>query len=145
MTGTKNKRLKTFLALSEALTGVKDLELDLSRAYLARLDAAFGTKQIDALLNRFDTKVAKADMPEQAVEQHIMKDAKLGQLGHELIILWYLAGFRAPGIDSGASPMELGPETPEQYFRGLLWPVIRAHPLGLSGGYFGYWRYPPEN
>jgi hypothetical protein len=35
--------------------------------------------------------------------------------------------------------------SPEQYFRGMMWSVIRAHPPALSGGYFGYWRYPPEN
>jgi hypothetical protein len=35
--------------------------------------------------------------------------------------------------------------TPEEYFSGLAWQIIGAHPPGLSGGYFGHWRYRPDN
>ena len=33
---------------------------------------------------------------------------------------------------------------PGSYFEGRFWAYVRAHPLGLSGGYFGHWSYPPE-
>jgi hypothetical protein len=35
--------------------------------------------------------------------------------------------------------------SPATYFGALLWPVIGAHPPGLSGGYFGHWRYLPDD
>jgi hypothetical protein len=35
--------------------------------------------------------------------------------------------------------------TAEQYARGLVWKAIRAHPMALTGGYFGYWHYAPED
>jgi hypothetical protein len=34
---------------------------------------------------------------------------------------------------------------PAEYFSGLAWRIIGAHPPGLSGGYFGHWHYRPEN
>jgi hypothetical protein len=35
--------------------------------------------------------------------------------------------------------------TQEEYFSGLAWSILGAHVPGLSGGYFGHWRYRPEN
>lgn len=29
-------------------------------------------------------------------------------------------------------------------FRGQFWDLVKAHPPGLSGGYFGHWMYPAE-
>ena len=34
---------------------------------------------------------------------------------------------------------------PEDYIDSLIWRAALAHPRGLSGGYFGHWRYPPED
>ena len=78
----------------------------------------------------------------------IMSNSRLSEVAKEITMLWYMSGFRIPGCqgDDGEPEFkELAPETPEQYFRALFWPTVRAHPLGLSGGYFGYWKYPPEN
>lgn len=41
------------------------------------------------------------------------------------------------------SDTKTGSET--EYYNSLLWKVIRAHPPGLSGGYYGHWKYEPEN
>jgi len=145
MAQTKKKRIAAFEALSRVLTGVEHLNPDLTQPYLSRLDKAFGVKRLNDLLNLYDEKVADADDAVKAVDTHIMKNDQFGAVAREVIVLWYTAGFRAPEDQSGKPVTEVGPEAPEQYFQGLLWPTIRAHPLGLSGGYFGYWKYPPEN
>ncbi len=132
----------SFLSLSRVLTGDPRLEADLAAEYYARLQEAFGAERLGRLLETFNG-VGEDPPPAEAIRSEILEDEHLGPLAKETIMLWYMSGFRAP--DARGEMRELGPETPEQYFRGLLWPTIRAHPLGLSGGYFGYWHYPPEN
>ena len=45
-------------------------------------------------------------------------------------------------LDSMAG-FKLNPDQ-EDYFDALMWSVIGAHPPGLSDGYYGHWRYPPD-
>jgi hypothetical protein len=73
---------------------------------------------------------------ERATDSQIMSDPALRGLAKAIIVLWYTADL----VDDTTS----GP-TEEQYFAALVWPVARAHPPGLSGGYFGHWTYPPDN
>jgi hypothetical protein len=47
--------------------------------------------------------------------------------------------------DNLSTPIALRYGTQEEYFSGLAWLIIGAHVPGLSGGYFGHWRYRPEN
>lgn len=128
-----------FMELSAVLTGQKDLDVELSAEYYMRISRSF-EDTLAEILERFAKAPANQKKPAVAA---IMTDAKLGPVAKEIIILWYFAGFFDPGRPKGQQ--ELGPETAEQYLRGLLWPTIHAHPPGLSGGYFGYWKYPPEN
>lgn len=126
-----------FRRLSEVLTGHEPLNEELSKQYYQRIDKAFDDGRLEKLLEAFDPKGGDVTA--------IMEDKQLSAVAKEIIMLWYMSGFRDPGSLSSGKPKELGPKTPEQYFQGLFWPTIRAHPLGLSGGYFGYWKYPPEN
>lgn len=130
---------EVFLRLSRVLTGEPRLDPQLACEYHERIERAF-PDECDALLAAFGEFQGSDELVSQRVRSEIMDDKDLGAVAREVIMIWYLSGFRGPG-DIG----ELGPETPEQYYQGLLWPTIRAHPLGLSGGYFGYWHYPPEN
>jgi len=134
--------MDTFLDLSCVLTGENRLSPVLASEYYRRINEAFGVR-LEALLNEFASLQATEADVTTVVAKRIMPDDQLGLVAREIIMLWYLAGFRGP--DSSGGQREYGPETAEQYFQGLLWPAIHAHPLGLSGGYFGYWHYPPEN
>lgn len=139
---------ETFLKLSQVLTGEQRLSLALAEEYYDRILRAY-PEQLAELLTKFDSLSSSGDQPcddDQLCDEirnNIMVVVELAKVAREIIMLWYMSGFRSP--DENCGEQELGPETPEQYFQGLLWPTIRAHPLGLSGGYFGYWHYPPEN
>jgi hypothetical protein len=130
-----NIMLRNFIALSEVLTGVAPLSETLGDAYLKRVQNSPLGGQLVALLDKFEEIVASGGDVIIGVRQHIMGDASLAPLAQQVIILWYLAE-----IDPRKAP-----ETPDEHFQALLWSVIKAHPPALSGGYFGYWKYPPEN
>ena len=128
--------LQGFVELSRCLTGV-DVAADLAAEYLSRVRAeAFGGK-IDALVALFQRlKATPADL-DAAVRAQIVGSAEYGALANQLTLLWYTSAF------SDSDKWKFG--TPDQHFQALIWPVIGAHPLALSGGYFGYWKYPPEH
>ena len=138
----KDSAIQTFVDLSEALTGHENLaekrdgDRTLAESYYELIETAFEGERMKKLLSTFEGLVGDGD---SRLEQ-IMRDEQLGEVAQEIIMLWYMSSFRTPGKERDGAPA-----TPEQYFQGLFWPTIRAHPLGLSGGYFGYWRYPPEN
>ena len=138
----KNSAIKTFIEFSEALTGHENLaekrdgKRSLAESYYELIETAFGGERLKKLLSTFKGLTGKGN---SRLEQ-IMSDEQMNEVAQEIIMLWYMSSFRRPGEKRDSAP-----KTPEQYYQGLFWPTIRAHPLGLSGGYFGYWRYPPEN
>jgi hypothetical protein len=83
------------------------------------------------------TALASAD-PMQSIKAAMAADPAIDACGKELVHLWFVG---APGPVANKDQAYLAPET---YFGALLWPVIGAHPPGLSGGYFGHWRYLPD-
>ena len=152
--------LEDFTALSSVLIGERNLDGELARKYLDRLLAApvvgdaMG-QRVEALLNTFrEIRDGGGDI-EEGVRERIVNDDALAPLARQIIYLWYTSAFlvrvtkkpEATNFETGKpdsnTTLQFG--SPEQYFRGLMWSVIRAHPPALSGGYFGYWRYPPEN
>ncbi len=141
----KDAEIKTFTDLSEVLTGheklaeKRDGKKSLAESYYELIETAFQGGKLKKLLSTFKSLKGDGDFLNKEVDIKIMRDKDLGVIAREIIMLWYMSTFKAPGKRDGA------PETPEQYYQGLFWPTIRAHPLGLSGGYFGYWRYRPEN
>jgi hypothetical protein len=152
--------LDDFITLSSVLIGERNPDRDLAQKYLDRLLAApvGGTpmrERMEALLNTFREIRAGGGDLEEGVRQRIVNDDALSPVARQIIYLWYTSAFLVRVVTPPAAVnLETGrPDTnttlqfgsPEQYFRGLMWSVIRAHPPALSGGYFGYWRYPPEN
>ena len=77
--------------------------------------------------------------PDRGFDELLKEDANAAAL-RQIVLLWY-TGFTFSADGRSA----LTTTTAEAYFEGLLWRAIRAHPPGLSGGYFGHWRYGPED
>lgn len=142
----KNSSIQTFVDLSEMLTGHENLaekrdgERSLAESYHELIKTAFGEKRLANLLSTFEGLEGAGEYLNKAIEKQILQNEELSTVAQEIIMLWYMSAFRPPDETRDGAP-----QTPEQYYQGLFWPTIRAHPLGLSGGYFGYWKYPPEN
>jgi hypothetical protein len=122
--------------LCRSLTGVEEISARHCSSVLRRARARFGDASIDSLLTRFGEGGTSAIFADAEIAGHaraiiyclftgVLPDAK----GEELT-----AATPAPDLDD-----------PEDYFEAVLWRVVQAHPPGLSGGYFGHWRYPPED
>jgi Membrane bound FAD containing D-sorbitol dehydrogenase len=136
--------LNDFIALSRILTGVNDIQDELGRQYLDRLTSSPFQPQVREILERFRGLKQGAKLAEQ-VKAKIVADDSLRPTVCQIILLWYTSTMQDNlGAQPPAAPaMRFG--TQEEYFSGLAWQIIGAHPPGLSGGYFGHWRYRPEN
>lgn len=133
-----------FLALSRILTGVDNLDADLGRQYLDRLNSSPFNPLLSQILKQFHKLKGEPDIVGQ-VKKQIVADDSLRPTVCQIILLWYTSTVQDNlGMQPPAAPvMRFG--TQEEYFSGLAWTIIGAHPPGLSGGYFGHWRYAPDN
>lgn len=132
--------LKDFLALSRILTGVESLDEELGRQYLDRLTSSPFDPFVRRILDRFQGFGGGETLVER-VKDEILGDGELRPTVCQIILLWYTSAMR----DSESVSLSLRYGTQEAYFSGLVWNIIGAHPPGLSGGYFGHWRYASEN
>jgi hypothetical protein len=135
--------LNDFIALSCALTGTRELDRGVAAQYLERISNDKEGGKLGALLRVFGEIQAAGGDVDEAIRRRIMNDAEIGPLAQQIIVLWYTSALHSQ--DAKGNHLFDFPEDPNQYFSGLVWAAIRAHPLGLSGGYFGHWKYPPEN
>jgi|GEM_PF-2013787 len=135
---TSVTRRARFLALSIALTGDAALPPHLVAGYLQRVDHSH-PGEVDALLAAFEAGLAADGDPDAAIRARVTGDAALWATSREVISVWLTS--RLPAVD------RVAPEIvdPAQYFQSRLWTTIRAHPPGVSGGYFGHWHYEPEH
>jgi hypothetical protein len=141
------ERLEAFLRLSSHLTGVADLDPTLADHYLSRFQdqPACG----EALPNLLRALAAIEQTPgdvEAAIERGIMADPTLGPPARQLIYLWYVgAFFESYPLDQTQrrGTWRYGAEA-EDYGRGLMWSVVRAHAPMTPGGSAGYWSEPPD-
>jgi hypothetical protein len=130
---------KSFLELSKILTGFEDLKEQPGEVYYAILSKILGN-DFASLLSEYDKKVkGQKGQPEELVNVHLWSNPADKKICQTIIRVWYHALLTkgADGFD-WIAPSEI-------YYEALIWKAIKAHPLGLSGGYFGYWRYAPEN
>ena len=128
--------LEKFIGLSEILTGEKKLDKTLASQYLGRLKAQYPV-QMQALLNAFG-EIAADKYPLFEVKRRIVDDKTLAPLVQQIIAVWYTSEFTAA---DGKTPSA---GTQAQFYRGLLWKVIRAHPPTHSTLKYGYWTKPPK-
>jgi len=132
--------LQDFLALSRILTGVENLEEELGRQYLDRLTSTPYEPFLRQILERFQ-KMRDDETLADRVKQQILGEDTLRPTVCQVILLWYTSAMQ----DNLDTPGVLRYGTQEEYFSGVGWAVIGAHAPGLSGGYFGHWRYRPDN
>jgi hypothetical protein len=137
--------LDEFIALSRILTGVEDLDRHLGSIYLDRLISSRFQPQLEEILERF-RKLPRGDKLLKEVKAKIVEADELNPAVCQIVLLWFTATMQD---NMGIQPPPASPNfrygTQEEYFSGLAWKIIGAHPPGLSGGYFGHWRYRPEN
>jgi Membrane bound FAD containing D-sorbitol dehydrogenase len=129
--------LDQFMALSEILTGC-ELDAEQGRAHFDRLLSTPLVPSIPEVLKHF-ARLPKRTAAE--VERKLVADAELRPTICQIVLLWYTSALR----DSSSDPSVLRYGSEQAYFGGLVWRILGAHPPGLSGGYFGHWRYRPDN
>jgi Membrane bound FAD containing D-sorbitol dehydrogenase len=128
--------LGQFIRLSEALTGEAALDERLANEYLERLVHTPEAKALPKLVAAFEQAMSADGDSNAAIKERILAHDDLRALAVVIVLLWYL------GEIHGSEPVG---GHPEHYFQGLFWKIVHAHPPALSGGYSGYWAYPPEN
>ena len=124
-----------FLNLSEELTGYS-LMADLASSHFKAIEVlcrkgfdGVTIKDFEHLLFEYEPD-GIADMYANKTYRRIFK---------EILFLWFTGFPSNRDLSAHFEPNQVG------YFEGLLWRSIRAHPPGLTGGYFGHWHYIPEN
>jgi len=116
-----------FLDASRLVTGQTNLVPVLADTYETQFNKHPAAA---AFLQACATALSSAD-PMQSIKAAMAADpTTTGAAGKELVHLWFVG---APGPVNNNDQAYL---TAETYFGALLWPVIGAHPPGLSGGYF---------
>lgn len=127
-----------FLRLSKDLVGL-DISPRLAESLLARFRETVSMAQLNRLQVVVEKLPADPKQREAAIEARIMDVPTLRKLAKTIIVLWYTGDL----LNTKKGKVSDVPE--EHYFSGQMWVVARAHPPGLSGGYFGHWAYPPDN
>lgn len=134
---TSNDELScVFCELSAVLTGEAAVSPVIAERHLKTLRASDYAEHIDAMLRRFAELILGGGDPVRLIEDHLINDATFGPSVKAVLLLWYTGSI---GTGPSASP-----GSQEDYFDALMWSVIGAHPPGLSDGYYGHWRYPPD-
>jgi hypothetical protein len=129
-----------FYHLSTLVTGFEELPSAISDGYLARLLAA------DGYSNHLPSVLSLAQDLSSADELMKLLNNQQKACCKGVVFLWYAAEL-LPWASANSNVMDKNRQnaSEEEYYSGLIWKAIRAHPLGLSGGYYGYWKYEPEN
>lgn len=153
--------LNSFVGLSETLTGVAPLDLQLANQYMERYATNRQlTTNLDLMIQAYRKSPGSPRPSEADVKQQIVlsQNPKIRAAAQQLIYLWYISAFYIPLPNPDATaplppPLADDPNdtrkrvwvygTPEQYGRALLWSVIRAHAPMTSGGRPGHWAFAP--
>jgi hypothetical protein len=135
---SEDSGVAAFLRLSRELTGVAALEEDLAPGLLERIKATSEGAALRRLLDTYRGIETAGDDRPRLIRERILGDPELEPLARMAILLWYTGDLETEDEDKA-------PLAAEHHFAGVLWAIARAHPPGLSGGYFGHWTYPPDN
>lgn len=128
-----------FYELSLELTGQTELRKDSAKYYYKLLKENYPSDFIGLLNDYKNTK-------------KILNKYK--SISLVIIYLWYTAELvpnskiqdflnSDPSKKFYNSEQEL--KEPTHYYNALIWKAAHTHAKGLTGGYFGHWKYRPEN
>lgn len=123
--------LDQFVSLSQILTAAPVLDVSRAQRYLDKLKTAYPV-QLPALLAA-TTNVVANDI------SALVTDLQFKPVLQQIIGIWFTGEYVTQAPDN--IPM---PATQEDFYAGLLWEVVRAHPPTRSGADYGYWATPPQ-
>jgi hypothetical protein len=135
MSAFSNSPLDLFFELSKELCGMDDLSKKLSEVY-------YGIFHNDPAVSG-KLKSLLATYQPGSLQELINNDTDMKDLALDIIKLWYLGVIKS--LEVSTAPMPLMGGGFYFYQEALIWKAAQAHPAGLSGGYYGYWSYKPEN
>ncbi len=142
MIDMKNSFLEAVLDVSKILTGIKTLPPQLAKEYIERFSNTTMNTAFIRLIKMFEEDNQMVSKDENWFNNKFLEDNELRIVAQQLVFLWYSSAL----MDDPVAPKpNLIFGKPEHHFQALLWETIGAHPPGISGGYFGYWHYTPEN
>lgn len=123
-----------FLTLSIALLGDPELPAQGAAELAELLPVQLGPGFAEAIAR---WAARPADVPAEAwIEAELWADTAARAVCTGIMMAWLFGA--APTTDSD------DPRWAARWFEGRFWTYAHAHVPGLSGGYFGYWSYPPE-
>lgn len=128
--------LASFIRLSCALVGDDPLPMDLAALYFEQSRRALAD-ELTTLLARFGELSQRSVADAAVIVRQLLDDPRCGPSSRLVLALWFNGGIKNAAGD-------WAPASADGYYRALVWDVIGAHPPGLSNGYFGHWKYPPE-
>jgi len=130
--------MATFLELSRFVTGFTDIGGNLEHEYARIMSATDEWRaELESLARAFDEAIKDTD-PEMALMAIMKVQPEVGNAARRLAHLWYT------GRPPAENKVDAEFVNEQAYFEGLIWRAARAHPPGLTGGYFGHWRYAPD-
>ena len=137
--------LASFIALSEALTGVAPLDRYLASDYLKRFATHPQlTSRLPLLIAAFREISPDGKPPtDEALKKRFLQDESLKFAAAQLIYLWYVSAFGMYAPEDPKKQITWIYDEVDQYEKALLWPVIHAHAPMMSGGPEGHWRHIP--
>lgn len=144
--GVTMDEFKTFMALSQALTGIttlatiepKSLTETIAKDYLHRLKEQFGSDFM-ALLTLYDARSGTPDPLAALLSDPSFKDVE--SMAKQIVNVWLLSQYR---VETPTQKGDAAPAVDAGYFeKGYIWPAIKAHPIGFSHSGHGYWTRKP--
>jgi hypothetical protein len=142
-----------FLAISAALTGFEEIELNgtgVAASYWSQLVAVVGVAIAGELLSVYAgafNRARSADELDREIAS-LFSDPKIGPLIENIIAMWYLGTWQQlPGAwrnAFGASANDVTQVvTIAACKESLVWRAFGAHPQGAKPTGFGSWAEPP--
>jgi hypothetical protein len=132
---------ESFLGVSQALLDDGSLEPSDAEGFLELLVAP-DAEYLGPLLEKW--RARPPDVPaQQWLLDAIWPEETLRGICMDVTSTWLFGG-PVKGGKSIATPPHLAVLRTRMYFRARFWGLVRAHPPGLSGGYFGHWTYEAE-
>ena len=137
--------LDLFLTLSQILTGEETLNKPLAEAYLLRLKTKNPT-QMQKILTKFASLAADPylafEVKRRILETKVAGEEDLPLIAQQIIRVWFTSEFFVFGAD-GKLSTATSTGTQDEYYSGLLWPVVQAHAPSNSKKKYGYWTKRP--